>query len=360
MFESYTDNISQQEPENSSFSLSDCAVAVYSSIDDEYDSLRHGVAIRNISFMQLIELSGSEVLDFLHRIATNTLRELKENKRTRTLFLNEKGRIIDRATILHFVDKTIVVANRDQNSKLKKWVERYIITEDIVVTTPEKKYFVLEILGPQACSFLMQFAGSLISSIDDNILNFNSSDVQFQIMKFKEKSGCEKFWLIGDYSEINKIIMFLLSSNNIFSPVLVGEDAIEIFRIEQGIPTLPNEINDNINPHEVNLIDEVSFTKGCYIGQEVIARLDTYDKVQKRMRGLILESPTELTAPIQLLGSGSDNAGMITSIVNSKLLGKQIGLGIISKNYLHGENNLRFMNSAHEIKVKIIDLPFKK
>ena len=66
--------------------------------------------------------------------------------------------------------------------------------------------------------------------------------------------------------------------------------AYEIFRIKNGIPKFPNELNDEFNPHEVNLSCDVSPDKGCYIGQEVIARLQTYDKVQKKMKGLLIPS----------------------------------------------------------------------
>ncbi len=61
---------------------------------------------------------------------------------------------------------------------------------------------------------------------------------------------------------------------------------IDAYKIENGIPSDPNELNDLYNPHEAKLIDLVDFKKGCYIGQEVIARLDTYDKVQKHLVGL--------------------------------------------------------------------------
>ena len=93
--------------------------------------------------------------------------------------------------------------------------------------------------------------------------------------------------------------------------VPIGHCALEHARIEAAFRRPGAELNDRVNPLEAGLEEFVSFTKGCYVGQEVIARLDTYDKVQRRL--VRLDAP-DGTAPGESLTSGTRTAGWVTSV----------------------------------------------
>ncbi len=100
------------------------------------------------------------------------------------------------------------------------------------------------------------------------------------------KEGKKKFLDISGSCSCTEVVKFMVENKGPFDFNLIGEKAYEVYRIEQGIPVAPNELNDNYNPHESKLLNAVSFRKGCYIGQEVIARLETYEKVQKYLVGV--------------------------------------------------------------------------
>ena len=92
---------------------------------------------------------------------------------------------------------------------------------------------------------------------------------------------------------------------------------------------MPNELNDSVNPHEAGLLSEISFSKGCYIGQEVIARLDTYDKVQRKLKGIIIEGDCDCQSGMNLYDTTENEVGLITSITKSELIKKKIGLAYV-------------------------------
>ena len=113
---------------------------------------------------------------------------------------------------------------------------------------------------------------------------------------------------------------------------LIGDAAFQIKRIESGMPDWGTEISEEYNPHEARLIKAVSFTKGCYTGQEVIARLDTYDKVQKYLMIMDISENFKEKPPLNVF-IDDDHIGNLTSYTYNPLTDNLIGLGYIKKMY---------------------------
>ena len=133
-----------------------------------------------------------------------------------------------------------------------------------------------------------------------------------------------------------------------------------MYRIEHGIPS-GNEINSNYNPHEARILNAVDFKKGCYIGQEVIARLDTYSKVQKYLSGIIFSNPIDQSEKFLLFDEAGNDAGIVTSTCYSLKLKNYIGLAYINRNYMQEETILFAKNdSGNSIEVSLKTLPFRR
>ena len=141
---------------------------------------------------------------------------------------------------------------------------------------------------------------------------------------------------------------------------LIGEEAYNSYRIEQGYPAAPNELNDNYNPHEARLMKFVDANKGCYIGQEVIERINAYDKVQKNLCGVEFNEPLYNEKQFTLIADGSE-VGTITSIIHSIRLKTPIGLAYINKNYaVAGKQLTARCDEGREVSVTVKELPFVK
>jgi len=139
----------------------------------------------------------------------------------------------------------------------------------------------------------------------------------------------------------------------------VGSDAYEIYRIEKGIPDSPNELSATYNPHELDLLNMVDFKKGCYIGQEVIARLDTYDKVQKKLKGLSFGEKLRPGEKYTLFDSEGKEAGVVTSTTFSKKLDRAIGLGFVRRFYLEPGTKLSARSeNSNPVQATVENLPF--
>jgi len=332
----------------------------FKSTEEEIHSLNDGVGLRDLSGSGILELEGKDVLDFFHRISTNSLKDLQANSVAQTIFTTEKGRIIDAATIINFDSRQLLVCSSAHKYKIRSWIEKYIITDDVRVNDAAGKYVLLELLGPQADSFMTLVCGNSVNEVGLNkFKSLSSEGVLFYITRLKDRNGKIKFWIWLNPDNAVKLVDYMLSNKGIFDFNLIGEDAYKCYRIMKGFPASPNEINDSYNPHEANLTDLVSFTKGCYIGQEVIARLDTYDKVQKHLTGISFSQPVEETANFTLYDTAGIEAGKVTSIVYSAKCGKTIALAYVKNAFLQEDTELTAKDeNGKSVKVIVESLPF--
>jgi folate-binding protein YgfZ len=264
-------------------------------------------------------------------------------------------------TLMNFESHQLLVCSSEHKDKVISWINKYVISDDVSAIDSKNKYNLLELFGPQADSFITLLCGTMTNNIRPNTFKIiHTEGLLFFLAKIKDFNSHLKFWIIADDDNARRITRYLIENKSFFDFNLVGEDAYNSFRIEQGIPASPNELNDEYNPHEARLISLVDFKKGCYIGQEVIARLDTYDKVQKYLMGIVFDN-SNIGSELILYDNNEKEAGKVTSSVYSLKFKKHIGLAYVGRAY--AEDGTRLVaksedGNSHEVTVK--NLPFRK
>ena len=334
-------------------------ISVYDSVENEYHILKYGVGVRDASSLSIIEMRGKDTLDFLNRISTNSVKDLKPYKTVTTIFTNEKGRIIDRVSVINNDNLVLLICHKLLKEKLYYWLNKYIIMEDIKTSDESANYFIYDFYGQQVNSFMKMLLEDLADGMLLNqVFRIHLENREFLFLLMEDFN--QTFYrLVGASKDKEFLFNYLNQNKSVFDLGMIGETAFDIFRIEHGIPAVPNEINELINPYESNIISDVSFTKGCYIGQEVIARLDTYDKVQKKLKGVVFSENYELQTPAIVINNEGVETGMITSVTHSLQLKKQIGLAILKKGWNESGNKLS-LKDKNSISLTVSDLPFVK
>ncbi len=337
-------------------------IDTYTSKEKEIESLYSGVGLRNISHFGIIELKGKDVLEFLHRISTNSLDNLPKAHTRKTLFTSDKGRIVGVGNLINFEDYQLMICSRVHKARITSWIRKYIIGDDIQVNDANDKYNLLELLGPQADSFIRIICGNVVNEIEQNTFKIiHTENILFFLIKTADERGHSKFWLLADLENSKRLIDTMLSYDGPFDFNLVGEEAYNSYRIEQGYPVAPNELNDDYNPHEADLMQFVDTSKGCYIGQEVIERLQTYDKVQKHLTGVEFKEELFGEERFLLFDKDGTEVGAVTSVVKSIKLDVPIGLAYIRKEFARGGVNLTAKNNnGRNITVTVKELPIVK
>ena len=249
----------------------------------------------------------------MNRITTN---EISENLSTRTLLLDDNGRIIDNFLVINSsTQDRLLISDSSEISDLYKEIRKYIILENITVDDISDSYKRISIVGDGSCKFLTK------------ILKFNSlkskevflDDSNFIIYIDKSKP-VEWIDIIIESKYLCKLENIII--NNI--PEISDLD-FKKFRFNYLVTVLDEMIG--INPLELSLLDLISFTKGCYIGQEVIARMDTYNKVTRKLVKLKSDFPFDKKIISTLKNK---NAGQILSSLSQvSQIDKFVALALI-------------------------------
>lgn len=303
--------------------------SVYSSVENELDAIKNNVALLDRSYLGKILAKGSDAMDLIDRISTNDMNQLIMGTMCNTVFCSPKGRIIDYAKILHYAENLLIISSHIDNNHLIEWINRFIILENVELEDSSDKFLWLTLFGPEALPFIQELSSANVIDQDETIW-LNREGIKFPALKNNNfKVPAYNFCLPIELGE--KIFEWITDSLKTFNGVLVGDHAFQIIRVESGMPDWGSELTEDYNPHEARLINAVSFTKGCYTGQEVIARLDTYDKVQKYLMIIDLQEQVFAEPPFDIF---YDNAliGKLTSHVYNPESNKSIGLGYIKKN----------------------------
>ncbi|MFQ5823551.1 MAG: aminomethyltransferase family protein [bacterium] len=330
----------------------------YSAISEEYSTARNNVALMDRSYYGIINVFGNDHVDLLHRLTTNELRNLKSGEGQISIFTNEKGRIVDRVIMYKFEDEMRLISSPQNSEKIAAWIDKYIFIEDVKVENLTSTVRMLTLFGPKSLSLL----NSMFNEEFGELPNHHFKEIQWNGHSLQlsrtEELGCPGFNLILSSNVLTELWDQILNVGSVFDLRPMGEEAYEILRIEAGWPLYEKDFNEEINPHEAQLLPYVSFTKGCYIGQEVVARLDTYEKVQKYLRGIILEGDVKTRGKDVILINGQE-VGYLTSVTHSIALEKNIALGYIRTKFSSEGTEVLINSENKQIAGKIVKLPFK-
>ncbi len=309
----------------------------YTSVEEEYRAVRRYAGFFDLSHFGKLRVTGKDALDLLNRISTNDLNGLRPGMGKQSFFATEKGRVVDLCTVYAQQGSLLVRTSPNNSESVKKWIEKYIISEDVRVEDVTNSFPMFFIAGPSSASFLKEFAHSSYKAFLDvaKMPRFNfirtflgSHEVFLSKTNFAIGDG---YLFLVNPDDTEDIWNSLVENGRKYGAVPAGLEAFEVLRIENGLPLFPNELNEDLNPLEVNIIEAISDNKGCYVGQEVIARLQTYDKVKKRLVGLVSDSRMPRGAKIYDAKSGADTEiGHVTSSAKSPGLNKEIALAYVA------------------------------
>ncbi len=272
--------------------------------------------------LTLIRVYGSEGLDYLNRITTNELRDLRPMMHRQTILCSDKGRIVDVLHVLVEEQYLTLLVSKSGVQLVGEHLRKYAVMDDVRFELPAQQPLIVEWLGPQSQQAMRFALTSLLESTDSRYVSRSNDD------------GIESVVLpLGTLPEAGSLVISYADADakqrlleRFASTAHELEDAVyEVLRIEAGIPKESMELNEEHNPLEANLLHLVNFKKGCYIGQEVIARLDSYNKVKQRLVGLRVERSTVSGSIIEVDGQA---VGQISSAAESPRFGA-IALGYI-------------------------------
>jgi aminomethyltransferase len=261
----------------------------------------------------VLSVSGEDRLDFLHRMSTNDLLGLTPGRAAVTVFTTAIGRIVEVARVLAQEDQALLITPPGQARALREWLQRYLFFRDRVSLTelpnPRAQW---GIYGPQA----HERAGTVLPGLPELKPDAHFGPVEALAWSVTQPRPGLELLLKGEAAD---------RAEAAWSSGAAEEEAYEALRVEAGLPAPGREVSAEAIPLEVGLWEAVSFHKGCYIGQEIIARMESRGKLARQLVGVRLDGPAEAGAPLR---QGEMVQGNLTSVVQSPRLG-WIGLAVV-------------------------------
>jgi folate-binding protein YgfZ len=278
----------------------------------------------------LVRASGADRLDLLHRLSTNTTRDLKPLEETTTILTSDKGRIVEVVRVLAFDDYVLLLLNNQDTAGALAFLDKYTIMDDFTPADVSTEYAVFGLYGAESRSIVSALMGGAVPNAGA-IERVELDGGEVIILRDARLNGTSGFLLIVSATFADALLQQLHGAG----VAEIDEETYQTLRIESGIPAYGSELNEQYNPLEAGLSTLINWTKGCYIGQEIIARLDTYDKVQRHLVGLLLDNApdTDTVAPLELVSDEGKKVGVMTSAAHSPGMDRTIALAYVRTQY---------------------------
>lgn len=319
---------------------------------EEHQAVRSAAGLFDFSFRSRFAMTGRDVTKFLHRIVSNDVKNLAAGQGTYATLLNPQGQILADLRIFSAGDKLLVDTDADLRAKAIQILRRYIIGDQVQIEPLDT--FALAFEGPQAAGLLektLHIDLPALKEFEHFATNYAGFPIRVVRLSHTGEDGYE-VW-VGD-----KGMMGLWGAACGQAPsygmIPCGSEALESLRIEAGIPRYGSELGEDTLPLEANLMNALSFNKGCYIGQEIVERARSRGQVNWKLAGVTIEEG-QPPAPGEKLTLEGNVVGEVTSACVSPTLQKAISLAYLRKEHLEAGTRLQTASGAA---AEVCTLPF--
>jgi folate-binding protein YgfZ len=296
-----------------------------------YQQIRSGKAGFYECSRGLIAISGGEAVQFLDGLITNNVKAMADGDEMLAAFPNAQGRLLAVVRVKRHSDRYLFETEEDTREKVFQNLFRFTFAGDFYVEDLSDDLSYFEIFGPKQDVYHPaageKWPGTFVYELPHGAAYFVPKDSADDFRKFLAvENGC----------------------------LSVSDELYEVLRIESGIPKYGVDMDETTIVPELGLDEMISYTKGCYIGQEIIARIHFRGHVAKQLMGIVLSGTPVGTDGDELTTADGKNAGRLTSVTYSPSLGQTIALGYVRYEFLTEGTQLISGDSTAEVK----NLPF--
>jgi folate-binding protein YgfZ len=351
-------------------------VGDYGDVLAEHAAFRETAGVMDLGFRSRICLTGADRARFLHGQVTNDVKRLRPGDGCYAALVTAKGKMQSDLNTYSLQDELLLDFEPGLTAAVSERLEKYIVSDDVQIVDVAPHYGLLTVQGPKA-----EFVASLLALFPD------LPEKPFQSLKISDatlgeiylinqprlepmnRSGVSAehrhfpgFDLFVPTPALGAVADKLIAAAKAVGGRACGWQAFELARIEAGIPRFGADMDESNIPLECGVEERaVSYSKGCYIGQEVINRIHSIGHVNRELRGLRLADDLK-TLPLKgdkLFHAGKE-VGYITSAIRSPALKANIALGYVRREVNQPGTELLLRTEAAEGIAKVVDLPFAK
>ncbi|MDA0214008.1 MAG: hypothetical protein O2875_01435 [Planctomycetota bacterium] len=323
-------------------------VGVFDRVETEYAAIRRGAALCDLPQRGILEISGRDRIEFLQRMLTQDTKGFSAGQTRESFWLNRKGRIEADLLLCEIGDRILIDCAGAVAANTASTLTNFVFAEEVTIADVSAREYRLAIHGPEALH-LLEFAGVDAHAIETlgalhTCVAMKIADISCVLARADSCGVCgieifvARTHALALWNSLMSIHDLLQGGQRRGRPC--GWHAFNMARIEGGTPLFEVDFGPASLPHETGLIDRrVSFTKGCYLGQEVVARMNSLGKPKQIVRSFRMMSDALPIESAQVFavgteGSIGDEVGVVTSSAMSPMLGAAC-VGFATVRYAH-------------------------
>ena len=316
-----------------------------------YRAGRNGAALHDESNHGRLWLAGADRVAFLQRMTTNDVR-LQPGQGTVTVLTSPTARIVCMFTVLTQPEGLLLLAGPDQGAAAYNALRSQIFFGDQVTLEGRGSALAqMGLYGPQAAQIL---AAAGLDPEAASLQPFAWREVQLDgrpvTVQANEGLGRRGYTLLADADAAQVLRTALLEAGAMPLP----EDAYQVLRVEAGVPAPGYELTDRVSPLEAGLRRFCNDHKGCYTGQEIIARQITYDKVTTHLVGLL---PFQAVPPEATVEAGGRQVGYVTSSLHSVARDRPVALAYVRRPHHEPGTQVTVVTAGRKVPAQVVSLP---
>lgn len=306
-----------------------------------YQALRHSAAVVRRGDRGVLAVTGADRLTWLQGLLTNDVMALPIGGVCDAAYLTPQGRMISDMRVLNLADRTLLDVPGSLAKPLCSRLLELLFAEDAQIEDASRQITIVDVHGPESPSIIERLAVRI------NAVGAIAADAAY---------GVAGFSLFVPFEKADAVVEDLGSKGAKVTTL----ETLDVLRVEAGRPAFLIDMNEHTIPLEAGIEDRaISFTKGCYVGQEVITRVmhRGHGRVAKRLVGITL-AKAELPKPGDIVLSGDREVGRLTSVVWSPTLERGIALGYVHRDFLAAGTALGVRSAASTVSAEVSPLPF--
>lgn len=294
----------------------------------EHLAVRNNAGIMDMTQRGKILVSGKDRTKFLQNILSQDINKLTPGTGGHATLLNTKGHMLAYMRIFSDEDSFLIDTEPGETDKIIQILNRYLFREDVKIEDVTLKYGLVIMQGPHSREIICSISGTDIKEMEEcHHINLTINNINCKVAR-TNYTGEDGYSIYAPWDSIHSVWETLPMAP-------FGHDAFETLRIEAGIPLYSVDMDEDTIPIEANLDHAISYTKGCYIGQETIARIKFKGHVNRILAGLSIQSviPQKGDRIYTVKENTEHNIGVITSACFSPTLNKSIAIGYLRVGY---------------------------
>lgn len=301
----------------------------FGDVDGELDALRRGVGLVDLSARGLLVITGEERAAWLHGLCTQDIKAMGSGQGGYACHVDIKGRIQADMRVGVFDEMILMDMEPGLAAPLRRQLKRFIVMEKVGIVDRSGESGAIGVAGPGAAALIAELCGEDLSGLPTHHLRAVALGDEDAIVAATDQLGAPGYRIAVSRAGLGATFDRLLGAGGgACRPV--GWQAVEVARVGAGLARFGPELGPEVLFNEAGLATAVSFTKGCYLGQEIVERVDARGRVGRRLMGLRLDAqPGALPEPGSLITNEARKLGVLTSV--AWVEGRALALGFIHR-----------------------------